>query len=128
MLKRLQKSRLFAWDVMDYSGPKEPLISWGSRSPTGRGSLPRHLRAHCEVQGIFGVSQSYSIVGSSDAVFRCQYCSNLIRSLSNSLRYENSVLIKFSQLHADRNIAVFRMQIRDFTVILVLGLRMLFVD
>ena len=34
-----------------------------------------------EVQRIPGVSQSYSIGGSSDAAFHCQYCSNFNQEL-----------------------------------------------
>ena len=35
----------------------------------------------CEVQRIPGVSQSYSVGGSSDAAFHCQYCSNFNQEL-----------------------------------------------
>ena len=34
---------------------------------------------HCEVRGIYGASQSYSVGGSSGAAFRCQHCSNLLK-------------------------------------------------
>jgi len=33
------------------------------------------------IEGKSGVSQSYSLGGSSDPAFRCQYCSNLLRML-----------------------------------------------
>jgi len=50
----------------------------GVRIPQGKGRLGGHLPAHREVFGISGVGQSYSVGGSSDAAFRCQYCSNLL--------------------------------------------------
>jgi len=46
------------------------------------GTILGHLGAspgHCEVQGIAGVRQSYSVGGSSDAAVRCQYSSNLLK-------------------------------------------------
>jgi len=57
-------------------GPRNHVIVGGSRSPAegkffsgGR----EHRLAHCEVYGISGVRQSYSVGGSSDAAFRCHY-------------------------------------------------------
>lgn len=44
---------------MDLSGSKKPHIRWRPKSPTGEGQFWEHLPAHCEVQGISGVSQSY---------------------------------------------------------------------
>ena len=58
---------------MDSGGPREPCFRWGvEEAILGEGQTP----AHCEVQGISDVSQSYSVGGSSDAAFRCQYCSD----------------------------------------------------
>jgi len=67
----------------------EPVeVSFGVRTPWDQGTtylmgaqLPSvkrefrgsHLPAYCTVQG----KHSYSVGGSSDAAFRCQYCSNL---------------------------------------------------
>ena len=58
-------------------GPTEPcVIRWEPRSLGelaifGRGHPP----AHCEEQGIFSVSKSYAVGGSSDAAFRARCCS-----------------------------------------------------
>jgi len=57
----------------------------GDRDPTGKmgiffGGGARHLLAYCEVYGISGIGHGYSAGGSIDAAFRCQYCSNLLRT------------------------------------------------
>jgi len=52
-------------------------VTWGGPIPQETGQFwGRHLLAHCGVHGIFCVSRSYSLGGSDDAAFRCQYCSN----------------------------------------------------
>jgi len=50
---------------------KEPCIRWGLYAwiPYGKGQFYGHLPAHYEVYGIFGMSQSYMLGGSSDVVF-----------------------------------------------------------
>jgi len=63
---------------VDSSGTKEPCIRWGPPQGKGQFLFGRHVRTHCEVQGISVVSQSYSLGGNSDAAVRCQYCSNLL--------------------------------------------------
>jgi len=45
----------------------------------GGGATPGSL------QGISGVGQSYSVGGSSDAIFRCQYCSRLLYIFDQNL-------------------------------------------
>jgi len=50
---------------------------WLPRSSQGRGSLGVSP-AHCEVWGISGMSTSYSLGGSNDAVFHGLFCSNLL--------------------------------------------------
>jgi len=67
---------------VDSGGPKEQR---GAGIPRGRDNFFRtgeHFPAHCEVHvglyGISGVSQSYPVRGSTDAAYRCQYCSNLL--------------------------------------------------
>jgi len=60
---------------VDSAGRKKPCIRWGSGSPRKGAILGRHFPADCNE--ISGVSQSYSLGGSSDAAFHCQYCSNV---------------------------------------------------
>jgi len=62
-----------------------PRNNVGAGIPRGRDNFFRtgeHFPAHCEVHvglyGISGVSQSYPVRGSTDAAYRCQYCSNLL--------------------------------------------------
>jgi len=44
----------------------------------GKGQFSGHHQADCKVQGIPGISLSYSVGGSSNVTFCCQYCRNLL--------------------------------------------------
>ena len=51
----------------------------GPGFPQWKEQVGEHLSAHWEVLEIPTVGhQNYSVSGSSDAAFRCQYCSNLL--------------------------------------------------
>ena len=51
----------------------------GARITSGEGAIwGVHLLARCEVQGISGMRQSYSVGDSNDAAFCCHFCSNLL--------------------------------------------------
>jgi len=74
-------------------------VSLEPGSPRGRSNLGEHLPVHCKVSfwgNIKGeypacarYSQSYSVGGSSDAAFRCRYCSNLLSLLLCPVRVRN---------------------------------------
>jgi len=64
-------------------------IRWGPGSLQkaqfffGGGACSGH--GHCEIQGLFGVRRSYSVGGSSDAAFRCQYCNGNLLILTATI-------------------------------------------
>jgi len=76
--KRINRSRC----CLDYGLGRQ-----GPRSPQGKGRFCGYLPAHCEVQGISGVSRVvwYVNCGRSDATFRYQSCSNLFLKPTNLL-------------------------------------------
>jgi len=66
-------------------GPRSRLSKEGTFWGYGRSKEAAfwgYLAARCEVVGIFGVRQSNSVGGSSDAAFCCQYCVDLFRYVS----------------------------------------------
>jgi len=52
--------------------------------------------AHCEVLGISDMSKSYSGGGSSNAAFRCQYCSNLFVT-ATTITADSEVLLLYQK-------------------------------
>ena len=58
-------------------GPRN-YVPGGKPDPQWKGQFSGQLPAHGEVYGTSDVSQCYSLGGSSDAAFRCQYCINLL--------------------------------------------------
>jgi len=71
--------------------------------------LQGHLLAHCQVHGISDVSESYSLGGSSDAAFCCQYCGSLFVCWQHQLpadqQLPSSRMLEFSRHHQEAQLA-----------------------
>ena len=78
---------------MDLGGTKQPCVRWGPRSPRGRSNSRGQLLAHCKVQGISSVSESYLVDGSSDEAFLwVDYSNLLLLEEQNICRYPQLLL------------------------------------
>jgi len=84
LLKRMNRSRRLpfgTWtraDPRNYVGPRSP------RGGSNLGDISRPIVKYRKYPACGRYSQPYSVGCSSDAAFRCQYCSNLLELATRS--------------------------------------------